>query len=462
MLSGHRRRRYATVVCTAAAALASVAAAGPASAAKTPAAAPAAGDTWPMFGHDPLHSEVSADTVIGASAAPSLVKRWSKPLASTGDQPSPSVAYNATLRRTLVYDVTYGGVASAFSASTGALVWQRKVGANVFSSPAVYGNTVYFGDNGGTLEALNAATGAVQCTFTLPVSPPATQPGRIISSPVVGNVNGSGPTVFFGDAGIASATEAQNGGHFWAVTGVGNTAGNCRQKWSYNNWPSKGTNVTMTGVWDEPALTRTSTGGWVVVFGTSNPDGAVYALNAVSGARLWRFQTEQTGPDQDVGAAPTISPPGGNGLAAGVVYIDGKNDIEYALSLLTGKQIWSFNLQAATGVPANAESAAALTGNTLAVGYAGSVLALNATTGAVIWQAEPGGKILASPAVSGGAGNQVLFIGDVNDHEYGLSLSSGAEIFDATTKGRILASTAVATGTLYFASGGTLYAYAPK
>jgi outer membrane protein assembly factor BamB len=372
------------------------------------------------------------------------------------------VAYNATLKRTLVYDVTYGGVASAFSASTGALVWQRKVGAKVFSSPAVYGNTVYFGDNGGTLEALNAATGAVQCTFTLPVSPPATQPGRIFSSPVVGNVDGSGPTVFFGDAGIGSATEAQNGGHFWAVTGVGNTAGKCREKWSYNKWPNKGTNGTMTGVWDEPALTRNSTGTQVVVFGTSNPDGAVYALNALSGARLWRFQTQQTGPDQDVGAAPTISPPGGNGLAAGVVYIDGKDGIEYALNLLTGKQIWSFNLEAAAGIPANAESAAALTGNTLAVGFAGSVFALNATTGTVIWQATPGGTILASAAVSGGAGNQALFIGDLNDHEYGLSLSSGAQIFNATTKGRILASTAVATGTLYFASGGTLYAYSPK
>lgn len=448
------------IAVTIAAALA-VVLAGPASAATAPAAAPAPGDTWPMFGHDPLHSEVSADTAIGASAAPSLVKRWSKPLASAGDQPSPSVAYNAALKRTLVYDVTYGGVASAFSASTGALVWQRTVGAKVFSSPAVSGNTVYFGDNSGTLEALNAATGAVQCTFTVPVSPPATQPGRIFSSPVVGNVDGSGPTVFFGDAGIASSTEAQNGGHFWAVTGVGNTAGNCRPKWSYNNWPNKGTNGTMTGVWDEPALTRNSAGTWVVAFGTSNPDGAVYALNAVTGARLWRFQTKQTGPDQDVGAAPTISPPGSNGRAAGVVYIDGKDGIEYALNLLTGKKIWSFNLQTATGTQANAESAAALTGNTLAVGFAGSVLALNATTGTVIWQAEPGGKLLASPAVSGGAGNQVLFIGDANDHEYGLSLSSGAEIFNAATKGKILASTAVAAGILYFASGGTLYAYAP-
>ena len=137
----------------------------------------AASDTWPMFGHDPLHSGVSPDTAIGASTAPGLTTKWSKRLSSVHDQPSPAVAFNATRSETLVYEVTHGGVVSAFNASTGALVWRRTVGPNVDSSPAVYRNTVYFGDNRGTLEALNAATGAVQCTFTLPVSPPATTPG---------------------------------------------------------------------------------------------------------------------------------------------------------------------------------------------------------------------------------------------------------------------------------------------
>ena len=46
------------------------------------------------------------------------------------------------------------------------------------------------------------------------------------------------------------------------------------------------------------------------------------------------------------------------------------------------------------------------------VAYASSVFALNATTGAVIWQVTPGGRIQASPAVSGGPGDQVLFVGD--------------------------------------------------
>jgi eukaryotic-like serine/threonine-protein kinase len=413
-----------------------------------------------MFGHDALHSGVSPDTVIGASSASGLTVRWSQPLGSTSDQPSPVVAYVPALKQTLVFDVTYAGGVSAFNATTGALAWRRQVNAHVFSSPAVSGNTVYFGDNNGVLEALNAATGTTRCTFTLPFTPPANQPGRIFSSPVVASVDGTGPTVFFGDAGTSSPSETDNGGHMWAVTGAGNTAGNCKERWAYNNWPDKGTNGTQSGVWDQPALAQESNGTWAVVFGTSNPDGAVYALNAASGALLWRFQTLQTGADQDVGAGPTISVPGINGFADGVAYIDGKDGIEYALNLLTGAKIWSFTLGPGSSM-ALAVSEAALSGNTLTVCYAGSVFSLNATTGTLIWEATLGGAIEASPAITGGAGDQALFTGDLNGNEYGLSLSDGTQVFSVTTKGKIQDSAAVANAMLYFAAGGNLYAYSP-
>jgi hypothetical protein len=67
----------------------------------------------------------------------------------------------------------------------------------------------------------------------------------------------------------------------------------------------------------------------------------------------------------------------------------------------------------------------------------------------------------ASPAVSGAAGDQALFVGNTNGHEYGLSLADGSVLFNAATASAIQDSTAVANGTLYFAAGGTLYAYAP-
>jgi outer membrane protein assembly factor BamB len=367
------------------------------------------------------------------------------------------VAYSTKLSKTLVYNVTYNGVVSAFNAATGGLVWQRSAGSNVASSPAVYNGTVYFGTLSGKLEALDAATGAVRCTFTLPVFAPATSPGRFISSPVVGNVDGTGPTVFIGDAGIQ---ESDNGGHFWAITGVGNTAGSCRRKWMYDNWPNKGKSGTLTGVWDEPALAQNSGGTWEVVFGTSNPDQSVYALKAVSGSRLWRFQTVNNGSDEDVGAGPTIGLPGSNGFAHGVVYIDGKDGIEYALDLLTGTKVWSFTLGAGTSA-ANGVSEAALAGNTLVVCYAARVFALNATTGARKWEAAPGGTIHASPAVSGGTGNQVAFVGDLNGTEYGLNLTNGSKLFAAATGSAFAASAAVAAGMLYFTAGGKFYAYAP-
>lgn len=154
----------------------------PASTAAKSLSRPAAGDLWPTFGHGRLHSGVSSDTRIAASGAPGLSQRWSAPLSDIA-QSSPAVAYNAKLRETVVYDVTDTGTVFAFNAATGAEVWQESVSATVFSSPAVYRGTVYFGTASGTLEALNAATGSVRCSFTLPVVAPATTPGRLISSP---------------------------------------------------------------------------------------------------------------------------------------------------------------------------------------------------------------------------------------------------------------------------------------
>ena len=184
-------------------------------------------------------------------------------------------------------------------------------------------------------------------------------------------------------------------------------------------------------------------------------------LDAVSGSRLWRFHTLNNGPDEDVGAGPTISPPGSNGFSDGVVYIDGKDGIEYALDLLTGKKIWSFTLGPGSGNTYGV-SEAALTGNTLLVCYRASVFALNAKTGAKTWETMPGGRIQASPAVSGPPGNQVLFVGDIAGTEYGLKVKNGARVFAVVTSGKFQASSAVAAGTLYFTTGGTFYAYAPS
>jgi outer membrane protein assembly factor BamB len=470
--AGRRRvRRLRSVVSAAAVSLVSVAflaSVGPADAVaggQQPfgPAGTSASDSWPMFHHDPLHSGVSTDTAIGASTAASLTQKWAQVVGSHGHVlvvSSPAVVYNTKLKETIVYDVDNNGTVHAFNATTGATVWIKSVGGSVQSSPAIYDNTLYLGNTRGYLSALNATTGAVQCTFKLPVVAPETVPGRVQSSPVVGVINSSGPMVFFGDEG---QKEALNAGHEWAITGVGNTAGGCHKVWAFNGFKNKGPDKDRTGSWDQPGLVQDSAGKWLVVFGSANPDDAVYAVNADTGAMVWRFQTKITSTDEDVGAGPTISPPGANGFADGVVYIDGKDKYEYAINLLTGAEIWSFRLQTTPPSDHNCVSVAALVDNRVYVPFSGVVYALNATTGALVWKtASQGGAILSSPAVSGAPGHRVLFVGDTNGSEFGFRLTDGKLVFTAKVGYSIIDSAAIADGRLFFADyHGDLMAYAP-
>ncbi len=419
-------------------------------------------DDWATFHHDGAHGGVSSDAAIGASTAPGLTNKWTQFVGggSVGTGPveaSPAVVYNSQLNETLVFDGSVGDVFSAFDAATGSVVWNATLGGPVVASPAVDGDTVYVPVVNGTLYALDATTGAVQCSFTLPTVPPD-GPGHIQSSPVVGHVDASGPIVYFGDIG---QSERVNAGHEWAITGVGNTAGGCQQRWVFNGFQNKGPHGAKTGSWSSPAIAQDSTGRWVLVFGTSNPDQAVYALNAADGTEVWRFVTLKTGGDQDVGAGPTISPPGVNGFADGVAYIDGKDKIEYAIDLLSGSQIWLFDMLTDSGVKTNSVSTASLVGNNVVVAYGGYVYDLDASTGAKIWRTAPAiGKILASVAISGAAGDQVVFIGDLSGHENAYRLSDGSLLFTTSVGFKILSSAAISDSTVFFASNsGAIYAF---
>jgi outer membrane protein assembly factor BamB len=447
-------------------------AAGPAGAAGTAvrdagtATSTSTNDDWPMFGHDPLHSELSPDARLSAGSAPTLAQEWSVNVSGTsGNLPisaSPVVVYNSALGEPVVYAVH--GTLDAIDGTPGrppTMIWSEPIAGRSLTTPAVYNGTVYVGSTAGFVEALDATTGAVECTFHLPVVAPETVPGHVLSSPVVGQVNASGPMVFFGDVG---ESEQVNAGHEWAITGVGNTAGGCQEVWSFNGFTHKGPTGTRGGSWSEPGLVQDSQGKWLLVFGSSDPDDAIYALNARTGTKVWRFQTTITHADQDVGAGPTISPPGTNGLADGVVYEEGKDHILYALDLLTGQQSWSFNFTAANGVATNAVSVAALKGNVVYEAEGGYLYAFSAVTGALKWHTSPQiGVILGSPTVSGPDGGHVVFIGDLNGDFVAFSAQNGAVLWSTTlTTGPDMADSAISYGVVYTNSGPDLYAFTPS
>jgi outer membrane protein assembly factor BamB len=420
------------------------------------AAAAAQSTDYPMLGHDASRASVSPDTGVGVSTWNGLTLKQ-KVLLGGFIVSSPAVAYNSTLATNVAYVGASGtsgtsATMAAVNVTTGQVVWQYSVPGNIFSSPAVDGNTVYFGSDDHLVYALNATDGTLECSFDTG--------GRVEASPVVATIDAIGPLVFVGDTGLS---ESHNAGHEWALNGVGSQDSACTPRWVFNGW-----NNTKQGKdggsWSSPALATDSTGRPLLVFGSNQPDNSVYALDARAGTALWRFQTFSAS-DSDVGAAPTVSAPGVNGLADGAVYVLGKDRIEYAIDLLTGMQIWSYSFRT-VNCSTDPVSGTALTGADVYVGFCKWVYALHAAptgsqTTSVVWRSATSGKSRATPTISGAAGDQVVIRGDKGGKEDAFRLSDGTLLTSfntGSTSNEITSSTAVSAGMVYFAgSDGNLY-----
>ena len=180
---------------------------------------------------------------------------------------------------------------------------------------------------------------------------------------------GGKPTLYFAsnDAGSANGP----------VTAVAES--NCATDFSVSPEPTPGSG----GTWDFLSYGLDAAGQGLVFMGTADPDGAAYALNALTGAMVWRFQAYNPGPGIfDIGAGLTVSPPGANGFADGVVYFPNKAGYMYALDLATGSQLWVYSFGAQTGLlPTGSLDTAALSGTSLVFGDDGGMWSLNAVTG---------------------------------------------------------------------------------
>ena len=422
---------------------------------------PAGFFNWIEHRDNALHTGLSPETILSSSTT--FKQHWS---ANTGGKSysSPAIAFNSTLNESLVYVGNMLGEFNAYNAATGALVWHYQtpktagLSKEIEASPAVYNNTVYFGDGDYHEYALNATTGALICT-----SP--SMGGISASSPVVANPSGTGPVIYFGDAGPSGNTS--DGGHLWAMYGVGNTAGTaCSWDWSQDNFGSPpGSQTGKSGVYSTPAYGSLANHTAVIVVGTTDPDDSIYAFNAITGSILWRFQT-LVGIDSDVGAPPTLAEPGTIGAVGtpaytdGVVYDTGKDGQTYALDLQTGAQIWTFNIKKTIHHGNPAQSGAALVGNAVYIGYGAGVFSLNATTGTLNWVSPVAAPVISSPSVTGPAGSQVIGVGDYAGNFDVFSLATGANLFTSATGGPVFGSVGISTGQMFIASSsGNLYAF---
>jgi eukaryotic-like serine/threonine-protein kinase len=395
---------------------------------------------WPELHLNPQLGGYAANSTVTAANAGSLGVHWATDLYGAVLD-SPAIAYDPSAGRTLGYVGTNSGTFFAIDMATGNIVWSVQLAGEVQASPLVSDGAVWVGTRTNpTIYKLDASTGTIDCSQVMPG-------GMLFSSPVAATPPGGTPSVYFADLATAKVLSI--------------SAATCATQWTFHHY------AVSAGTWDPLSYAIDATGEPLLLFGSSDPDSAAYAVNADTGALLWRFHTAGTG-DTDVGSGLTVSPPGGNGFADGVVYVPGKDGMLYALNLTTGAEIWSASLGSEDGDPNESLSTAALAGVNLVVGDAAGVGDFNAVTGAPIWTYEgptnpkivpPGPpEVIASPVISGPAGQQAVSFTDLSGAFRVLSLATGRQLYHYQAGTWMTASPAVSDGNILFGSSdGFLY-----
>ena len=151
---------------------------------------------------------------------------------------------------------------------------------------------------------------------------------------------------------------------------------------------------------------------------TGSRDGIVYALDAISGAERWRVKLD------DWMTSPVVSD--------GVVYV-GANRSEpresraYALSAITGEVLWRFE----AGNEGHFNSPPVVDGDAVfIVSYYGRVFALDAASGEERWRSYAPNFVWHSPAVRDG----VVYVSGEHGYVTAFDAATGRELWQFQTR----------------------------
>ncbi|MDQ2865999.1 MAG: PQQ-binding-like beta-propeller repeat protein [Candidatus Eremiobacteraeota bacterium] len=393
---------------------------------------------WPQLGGSAAHLSYGSDPGITAANAPTMGVHWMANLFSA-DLGSPVVAWNANLKKNVAYVGNERSDLFALDAKTGEILWSVNLGLGdaLRATPAVASDgSVWVATHyNPTVYKLNGATGAVLCSnkAVLPID----------ASPTFASPPGGVPSIYFESVDSSTAN-----GPLVALR-----TSDCSRIYTFTHYRQ------IAGGWATPSYGVTPASRPLVLVGTADVDDTEYAIDAVTGALVWRYTLTAPPGDYDIGDAATISAPGNNGFSDGVAYVNNKYGDQYALDLTTGAKIWETDIYP-NGGTRTVRSGAALDENMLVIGKKAGVVALNATTGAILWQHSDRLEVVSTPAIAGPAGSEVVTYGDIDGSFHVLDLASGKQLYSYQSGGYITSSPAIADGNILIASSdGFLYAF---
>jgi outer membrane protein assembly factor BamB len=228
--------------------------------------------------------------------------------------------------------------------------------------------------------------------------------------------------------------------------------------------------LNNSGVYDDggrrpvPTLLWTYRTGAPVTSSPSVVDGTVYvgsqdrnlyALNASTGALLWKYDTRER--YDYVSSSPAVS--------NGVVYIGGMKTKVHAVDAYSGDLLWEYKLPRRTTIRSGISSSAAVAGGVVSIGNMdGTVYAFDEETGVLLWNHTfspleyDENSVFSSPAVADG----VVYIQAYGGHLCALDASGGTVLWNYVNENdwSAYSSPAVSEGVVYFGSGvkGNLHA----
>ena len=286
-------------------------------------------------------------------------------------------------------------------------VWRYQAGSLVEFPPSIGYGRLFFSTNVGVFTAISAADGSRAWIYR--------SHRCVAASPAIGRH--AGGTVYETFLNRPPCN-ARGGGRGVDGEVIAFSVGQGKIRWQRTIGPSE-TSPLLVG-------RRLYVGDW---------NGDVWALNASTGAVVWKYHT---------GGAVKA----GLAYAGGLLYVGAYDGRLYCLSR-AGKLVWRASAQPRLYGSSSFYSTPAVSYGRVYVGSTdGRVYSFGSTSGKLRWSHDTGGYVYASPAVW----HRLVFAGSYDGRFFAFDAATGDVRWSFSANGQISGSATVIGGVVYFAT----------